>query len=72
MRGAIGGASAGFGHDAARGVGLDGPATPAAGRYSSSVYSWSIRVVEKRHSAVAIARRMTLSQRGGRPSASRS
>ena len=34
--------------------------TPAAGRYSSSVYSWSIRVVEKRHSAVAIARRMTV------------
>ena len=52
------------------------PGSPAAssagGRYRDSVYSWSIRVVEKRHSALDIARRMTVSQRGGKPAGSRS
>ena len=35
---------------AGAGAGSRRPATPAAGRYSCSVYSWSIRVVENRQS----------------------
>jgi len=46
--------------------------TPAAGRYSRSVYSWSMRVVEKRQSVEAIERRALSSQRRGSPLESRS
>ena len=45
---------------------------PAAGRYSCSVYSWSILVVENCHRVVAIDRRMRSTQRPGTPAASRS
>ena len=44
----------------------------AAGRYSRSTYSWSIRVVENRQIVLAIELRMSCSQRSGRPLASRS
>ena len=39
----------------------------AAGRYSRSTYSWSIRVVENRQIVLAIELRMSCSQRAGRP-----
>ena len=42
-------------------------ATPAAGRYIRSVYSWSIRVVEKRHSEAAIERRIVSTHADGSP-----
>src|SRR6187431_937589 len=44
---------------------LTGTGTPAAGRYSRSVYSWSMRVVENRQSVEPIDRRAMSSQRFG-------
>jgi hypothetical protein len=50
-----------------------GPAdVAAAGRYICSVYSWSIRVVEKRHIVLAIDARINWTHDRGSPSASRS